>query len=271
MRVLVDLKSYLAGAPEIIQVQATPNGSVVVNGKFTVSMPLDVEFPVDSNDYLLNAGNVDGQDITSKGFARLLASCPQYENLYFNPLLTHDHVDELDWDGVFNDVSDPANPVTFKARYQSGRGQGPPDFGQMPSHTALLPKNEGVSPARPGFIVSKVIDIGPYTLDCDGEEAGAKEFMLYWKLLNFTVSHDISGHDLGAVANTNSPALRTMQEIDPEPDGFSAYISTNGGATWCRAFWMAPLVACDPTDSIMVAFRNDSLSKRYLASFAVLF
>jgi hypothetical protein len=272
MRVLVDLKSYLAGVPEIVQVQNTPGDDVVVNGKAVIPMPLDAEFPVQESDYILDGGgHLDGKDVVSQGFARLLAASPIHEHIYFNPLITADHVDGLDWDGEFFEHEGPHAPRTLKARFQSGREPGPPNFGQMPSHTALLPVNDGLAEPRPGLIVTKPIDISAYTLNCDEEPEGASEFSLFWLLVDFEVSHDVSGHDMGATANQNTPALRTFRAADSEPDGFSAYLSTDGGETWCEAHWMAPITGCTKTTEIMVAFRNDSSSKRYLASFAVLF
>lgn len=281
MRLLVDLRSHLSDDPDVIQVQRVPgvgaDGREAVNGKYVIPMPLDVAFPVTSADYILDgAGNIDGGDLVSKGYAHLLAKFPQYGNIYFNPLLTSDHVAELvtatggaGASEHFTDRSlDP--PATFYPRFQTGRPEGNPDDGQMPTHTALLPANTTVTPNRPGLLLSQPIDIGPHTLDCNDEQVGTDEFMLYWRLYKFTVTEDIAA-DQGRLAGRNEPALRLIEEVDPETTGFSAYISTDGGANWCRANLLEPLAFCDKTKEVIVAFRNDSNEKLFLASFALMF
>jgi hypothetical protein len=282
MRLLVDLRSHLSDpdpAPEIIQVQRTPavGSREAVNGKYVLPIPLDLDFPITSSDYLLDgSGNIDGGDVVSKGYAHLLARFPQFGNIYFNPLLTSDHVAELvtETGGAtakeyFTDTSlTPAG--VFYPRFQTGREEGVSDDGQMPTHTAMLPVNDTVTPNRPGLIITDEIDLSDYTLDCDGNPVGADQFMLYWKLYKFSVSHDVAA-DVGALAGTNEPALRQIEEIDQEPAGFSAYISTDGGANWCHVGLLEPLAFCDKTTKIILAFRNDTSEKLFLASFAVMF
>jgi hypothetical protein len=184
MRILVDLRSHLANAPEVIQVQRVPPegslGREVVNGRFVIPMPPDVTFPVTADDHILDgSGNLDGADIVSRGYAYLLARFPQYSNIYFNPLLTSDHVGELITEPAGTDPSeyfvdatvDP--PQICHPRFQTGRPEGLSNDGQMPTHTALLPINNTVTPARPGIILTGQIQIGPHTLDCDGNQEGA--------------------------------------------------------------------------------------------------
>ena len=77
--------------------------------------------------------------------------------------------------------------------------------------------------------------------------------------------------DIGVHAGKNEPALRLIEETDDEPAGFSAYISTDGGANWCRASLLEPMAFCDKTTKVIVAFRNDTTSKLFLASFALMF
>ena len=49
MRLLVDLRSHLSApsAPEIIQAQRVPaiGDTTVINGKYAIPLPLDVDFP----------------------------------------------------------------------------------------------------------------------------------------------------------------------------------------------------------------------------------
>lgn len=276
MRLLVDLRSHLSSppAPEIIQAQRVPSigDTTVINGKYALPMPLDVDFPISLSDYVLDgAGEIDGNDVVSKGFAHLLAAYPQYANIYFNPLLTGDHVKELVLDQSYHFTDKSLTPVaTYYPRFQTGRESGVGDAGQMPTHTALYPVNDKVTPERPGLLITDEIDIGPYTLDCDGNEVGTDQFMVYWKLYTFSVSHDIAA-DFGAVGGQNEPAKRTLAETDQEPADLTVYITTDDGANWCPVGLLEPVAFCDKSKKIRLAFRNDGASKVFIASFALLF
>lgn len=273
MRLHVDLSSHLVGNPQIIQVDTTPNmgvdGQVAVNGKYLIPTPLEIDFEVNADSYILDgAGEIDGGDVTSQGFARLLAKYPQFGHIYFNPLLTADHLDELD--STF-DFRDPGTTYVFNPRYQVGREASLlTDIGQMPTSTAVLPVNATVSPNRPGLLVTDAVDIGPYTLDCDGNQVGTDVFMVYWKIYDFNVTHDIAA-DYGAQVGGNSPALRHLLETDQEPTDFAVYLSNDDGINWCEVGLLEPLAFCDKSKTVRLAFRNNSLSKVYLAHFALLF
>lgn len=278
MRLLIDLRSHLSTPdpdPQVIQVQRTPvegsSGADVVNGKYIIAMPLDVDFPVGTSSYVLNGGVVDGGDVVSQGYAYLLAAFPQYGNIYYNPLLTGDHVSELVFDQSYHFTDRSLSPPeNFYPRFQTGRESGAGDAGQMPTHTALYPVNSGVTPPRPGLIITQEIDIGPYTLDCAGNPVGADLFMVYWKLFAFSVSADIAA-DFGANAGTNSPAQRSIEETDQEPSDFTVFLTTDDGANWCPVGLLEPVAFCSKTTKVRLAFRNDSNQKVFLASFALLF
>lgn len=276
MRLLVDLLSHTSGSPEIIQAQRVPQegsaGAEPINGKYVIPVPLDMDFPVGTTDYVLNAGVIDGGDVASRSYAHLLALYPQFGTVYFNPLLTADHVDELVLDQSFWFVDRSADPPNnFYVRCQTGRETSAiSDIGQMPTHTALLPVNSGTTPDRPGLIITDEIDLGPYTLDCNDQPVGTDEFMVYWKLYDFTETHDIAA-DAGALAGTNEPSLRMLEETDQEPAGFSAWLTTDNGANWCQVGLLEPIAFCDKSTRVRLAFRNDSTSKVFLASYALLF
>jgi hypothetical protein len=257
--------------PSIVQVAEPPLEGAqghVTNGKFVIPVPLDMDFVVNANSYVLDPANqVDGGDVSSQGFAMLLARYPQYEHVYFNPLLTSDHVGELVVDRSFAVTTSKG---VFYPRCQTGRS-GMALAGQMPTATALLPVNETVSPERPGLLITTEIDISAYTEDCNGNPKGASEFMLYWKLLGATVTPDEAGASVGVAAGSNNPALRYTSTVDDEPSGFRVLLSTDNGVTWCEAGLLEPMTMCERGTTLRVAFWNESTEKRYLAHFAVMF
>lgn len=277
MRFLVDLKSHLSSppAPQLLQVQRSPAEGTPepVNGRFVVSSPLDLGFPVGPNDYLLDpAGLIDGGDLISLSYAQLLAQYPQYSAVYFNPLLTADHVAEIVTDDSAYFLDKSVSPYRYYySRFQSGTPTGGATPGQMPGNTAILPVNASVSPVRPGLLLTRDLDIGPYTLDCDGNPQGSREFLLYWKLFQYQVTEDITSPDAGLFVGVNEPAVRSMLETNPEPSGFSVYISTDGGVNWNAVGFMEPISFQDRTTSVRLAFLNTSSAKIFLSSFALLF
>jgi len=261
MRVLVDLLTHFTTAPQeplVTQVEKTPapEEGTPINGRYVLPIVTGVEFPITSADYVLNAaGGIDGGDISSISFSHLLAMFPEFENIYFNPLITADHVDELD---VAFSFLDPDTLDSYTPRFQSGT----PGVGQMPTHTALLAQNDSLVAPRPGLIVSDEIGISAFT-------AGATEFMLYWKLLDFDVSDDVRS-EFGALAGQNTPAIRRVYEVDQEPIRFFAYISGDNGTSWTRVSLLEP-VTLAATQAFRVAFKNTATAKAFLANFAVLF
>jgi len=195
-----------------------------------------------------------------------------YDYIYFNPLLTSDHLAELVLDNTFYLTDrdfDP--PHQYFPRFQAGRPTGSLPEGQMPTATALLPVNTVSAAERPGCLITTAIDISAYTLDCDGvTPLGASEFMVYWQFLNFSVSQDVAA-DAGIHSGENSPVLRAASKALDTPVGLSAYLSTDEGATWCEVRLLEPVSLCSRGTSFRLAFRNDSAQKLYLANFAVMF
>ena len=271
MRILVDLATHVAGTPEVTQVEKVPpvgsDGATAINGKYILPIIDGVDFRVDGSSYVLDgAGELDGGDIASISYAHLLAAYPMFGHIYLNPLLTADHVAELDLTALFKDDSGfpPTPPTYFPVRAQTGRAPGPPEAGTMPTHTAVLPINSTVTPARPGVLISDLIDIGPYT-----NNVGADEFMVYWKLYSFEVTQELSA-TFGPAAG-NQPVIRRILEVEQEPSDFFVYFSPDDGADWCEVGLLEPIAFTDKTKEIRVAFRNNGTEKVYIASFGVLF
>lgn len=267
MQVLVDLTSHLLTAtPSIVQVDRAPvsTSGIPINGKYLLPIPPGLEVPVTSASYILP---IDGGDVTSQAYARLLASMPMFENVYFNSLLTATDLADIDLLATFKDSEppyDPPNPPQyFPTRCQIGRPGGGPTAGQMPTHTAILPNNASVTPNHPGVLVTQDIDISAYT-----GPAGTDEFLCYWQLYSFATSADVATSMNGGA---NTPAIRTYTESDPEPMDFSVYLSLDSGVNWCPVGSGEPLSFFNKSTTIRLAFVNRSRAKLYLASFAVLF
>lgn len=265
MFINVNLTSHISGSPRIVQVAHEP--SITINGGYVIPTPSEDQIPVSSSSYVLP---VDGGDILSQSFANLLARYPQYNHVYFNPLLTDADLDELDLSGTFTDSS-VVPPVIYSSRFQTGRAASVgSQTGQMPTSTAILPANTAVSPSRPGLLVTQEIDLSAYALDCHGNPTGVTEFMPYWCLLGFGVSDDIFAED-GAFAGANQSVKRTVFTTPQEPAGLTVYLSGNDGASWCPVGAMEPVIFPNPVQKVRMAFVNASSSKLYLAHIALMF
>jgi len=274
MRVLVDWRTHAAGSPEVTQVEKVPSESdpVAINGKYALPIVHGTDFEVTDSDYVLP---IDGQDISSRSYAHLLAMYPMFEHIYFNPLLTEAHVDELDLTASFTEVNAPApwgpsppNPaVLYPTRAQTGRAAPAADYGQFPMMTAVLAVNEAVpttQPPSPGMLITDNIDISALT-----GAAGADEFMVYWKLFAFDVTDDRRATS-GLYAGQNSPAIRNVYETEQEPSGLTVYLSPDDGGHWCEVGLLEAVAFTAGTTAFRLAFMNTSSSKIHIASFAVL-
>jgi len=285
MRVLVDLTSHVTaltgslpdpdpvtgvpgtqlGVSGITQVEKDADlyVPVPVNGKYIVPIPEGLSVHVDKDSKVLP---IDGKDISSKAYAELLARYPMYGHIYFNPLLTVSNLMEIDPVKEFRDNS-VKPPRWFSGRYQTGRAvENHPQNGNAPNSTAVLPINATVDPARPGMLITEEIDLTPYT-----GEAGTDEVMAYWRIYVFDTSHDISGGLFGQHAGVNEPAIRSIIEIDQEPEGFTTYLTIDDGVNWFEVGRLEPISFCCKVTKVRLAFRNDSPTKIHVASFAFMF
>jgi len=270
MRVLVDLSSHIGALgggtpPFLLQVDNAKDLGVQVplNGKYAIPVAEGSKITIDSNSYALP---VDGGDLYSQVYANLLAQYPMYDFIYFNPLLrATEDIGQLDLTTTFKDNA-VAPPHYYPSRMQIGRADPVAELGQAPNTTAILPLNDKVSPSRPGMMMTNKIDITPYT-----GEAGADDFMVYWKLYGFSTSDDVAGGEVGSVVGVNTPAIRSIEEVNQEPVDFEVYLSIDNGDNWFQVYRLQQIAFCCRATEVRLAFLNKSSTKRYLATYAIMF
>jgi hypothetical protein len=166
-------------------------------------------------------------------------------------------MDDLDIDGVMPDGA------TTRAQYGRGLNQPPyhttTQVGTAPCSVALLPANKSVTPQRDGLLITDTMDI---TTETAG--AGAREFMVYWKIYQFECTHDVNDA-------VNTPALRKIIEVDQEPSDLEVFLSVNDGGSYFPIGRLEPTAFCSAGTKIRLAFRNTGDVKYYIASYAVMF
>lgn len=252
---------------QIIQVEKNPSigENIPRNGTYLVPIAEGVKVAVTSSSFVLPSSHPDS--VVARNFAGLLAQFPQFENILYNPLIEDTDINDLDPDAVLNEGS----PITAThvSRLQLGRGTGGPlPSGNAANSIALLESNDsaGVGFERPGVLITDTIDLGPLT-----SNQGATEFAVYWYIYSFSTSMDVRT-SFGLFSGENSPAIRSVAEVDQEPSDFQAFISINDGANFFPVERLVPISFCTPGLFIRLAFRNSNPDlKYYLAQYGVLF
>lgn len=267
MRIYADISRLPNVGPElasvIIQVAPTPpvgSAPVPVNGKFYVDLPEGVAPPrIDLGSKLLGPAPAN---VVPAIFAGLLAKYSKYSFVQYNALLTSADVAALDLAATFPASAGPP-PLSWATRAQVGRGAGP-DAGLAPNSVAVLPQNNTTSPARPGLLVTDTIDISADI------PAGTTEFLVYWKIHEYVVTADVLDYD-SPTPGANEAALKQLVEVDQSPVDFAVYLSANDGGGYSPVGRLIPCAVCDPGTKIRLAFVNTSSTKRYVASYALLY
>ena len=276
MRAYIELSSHITALkspsvkPSITQVEMGNHNlsdKTAVNGRYALAFPDGVSFEINSNSYVLP---VDGNDLSSRGFAELLAKYPMFGHIHFNPILSDQDLLEFSANDAWIDPNVPA--VNNYPRFQTGRAASGVDDGNSPVSTALLSTNNTVTPSKPGLIVTDPIDISNFvgTVSSGG---GTDQFMVYWKIFSFQDSHDILSRKaaFGKHGELNQATLKQMIEVDQEPADLSVYISIDNGITWFRVSRLQVISFCCKVDNFRLAFVNTGDEKVYLANYAVLF
>jgi hypothetical protein len=267
MRIFADISRLPDLGPEvdsvIIQVAPTPpvgSAPVPINGKFYVDLPEGVvPPPIDIGSRLLGAAPAN---IIPAIYDGLLAKFSKYNFIQYNVLLTSADVADLDLAATFPASAGPP-PVSWATRAQVGRGAGP-DAGLAPNSVAVLPQNNTTVPPRPGVLITDTIDIS-------GDiPAGTTEFLVYWKIHEYTVTPDVMDYD-GPSPGTNEAAIKQLFEVEQSPADFEVYLSANDGGGYSLVSRLVPCAVCDPGTKIRLAFVNKSTTKKYIASYALLY
>jgi len=266
MRIYADINRLPNAGAEpasvIIQVAPTPavGSSTPANGKFYVEVPEGVSPPVvTTSSRLLGAVPAN---IVPAIYNGLLRAFSRYDFVSYNALLVSADVDLLDLTATF--PVDPGPPaVKYITRAQVGRGLAAEE-GLAPNSVALLAQNDTTTPARPGLLVTDTIDISADI------PAGTTDFLVYWKIHEYAVSADVMDYD-SASPGTNEAAIKSLVEVDQSPSDLEVYLSANDGGGYSRVERLVPCSVCDPGTLIRVAFINKSSTKRYIASYALLY
>lgn len=252
MRIFADI-NRIGSDPRDFVIQVSPDQeTTVMNGKFVIDVPDGVTPPLEipSDVSTLNHGMTE----------QFLARYPRYQFIEMNWLCTDNDSAKLDLAASLTLGTGPT-ATSWPSRAQVGRNGAMSHNGMAPNSACVLPVNTGVTPVRPGVLITDTIDVSGDRPD------GVSDVMLYWRVFQFTTSHDVMNYATGA----NSPAVKTLTEPDQSLADLEVYVSVNDGAGYVKASRLQPTTPCDSGSSIRVAFVNHGATPLYLAAYAVLY
>ena len=100
---------------------------------------------------------------------------------------------------------------------------------------------------------------------------GTDEVMLWWKASTGDVTEDQGFAAQGPGAGTNTPAIKSQTEADPDVSALLVYASVDNGVNWSRVSFLTPVDLTNAGTQLRLCFVNRGSTKRYLHGFAVLF
>jgi hypothetical protein len=100
---------------------------------------------------------------------------------------------------------------------------------------------------------------------------GTDEVMLWWKIAKMSTSEDRVSSGEGASEGENTPALRSLQEIDQEDSDLLVYASVDNGTSWYRVYYLEPIDLVDAGIDLRIAFLNVGTERIYMLGFCTLF
>ena len=235
---------------------------VPINGKSVIPVVDGVDLSVSSASYIFgNPTPYDGGDISSQNFGALLARFPMYSYVVPNPLLLGTDLNALDLTKEFRDNTF-IPPEMYPARVQTGTA----GTAVAPNSVALLPNNSYVTVPRPGCLVTASINLVPYV-----GALGTDKFMPYWKIYQMHSTQDVLQSETGITATSNTPAIRSIVEVDQEPSWLEVYMTIDDGINWDRVYRLTEIAYGINATAIRLAFLNKGPSKVYLTHYAIMF
>ena len=259
MRVIADLATN-----DILQITPTPEVGVLepINGKYIFPVPEGAIVDATPSSYIVNAGVIDAGSIVTQAFASLLSQFPQYDHIIFNPLIVATDADDLD-----PTLGLPGTPPALP-RGTFGRATPGPQSGLAPNSIAVFPPNNLVVPPSPSALVTNTIDLTLPPPAGAGLPGGAREFMVYWKIFKVQLTADISS-SFGATAGLNTPAIRSIEEVDQEPALFEVQLSPDDGVTFFAVNRFEPITFCTPVTLLRLGFKNETTDTIFIAHYSL--
>lgn len=254
MRIYADINRVASDPREFVIQVAPAQESVTMNGKFVLDVPDGVSVP--------DPLPADVGDLRDTLFGDLLARYPSYQFIEHNALVTANDSGNLDLAATFPHIPGPGG-VTWNSRAQIGRHGAGSHNGLAPNAVKILGANEGLTPFRPGLLVTDTIDVSG---DVPG---GITNFMVYWKILDYHTTDDVMDY----VGGTNTPAKKILEEdsTTQNPAGLEVYISGNDGAGYTQCSRLTPGSFGAPGTLLRLAFVNHGTSPITLAAYAVMY
>ncbi|MBQ73348.1 MAG: hypothetical protein CMJ67_10635 [Planctomycetaceae bacterium] len=99
---------------------------------------------------------------------------------------------------------------------------------------------------------------------------GTDEVMMWWKVNRMTVTED-QGNTQATTPIGNTPAIKSLVEINEEDPDLLVYASVDDGNSWYRIPYLEPIDLINAGTELRVAFINLGTDKIYVEGFCVLF
>ena len=255
MRLIVDMAT-----DRIVQSASTPDetSTLNVNGKWVFPIPEGAAVDVESSSTI---------SLTEvECLSEFLIRYPMYDFIIGSWFREDTDLDDI------NSTSGSGPLVSSPLRYWMGRGTGGANPGVAPNCLKIPAMNTRAASNQPGQLVIGTIDLAVAEGTFPGIPGGTDEVMLWWKIVRFTESDDVIQPYGGWVTDgTNTPAVKTMHEINQAPHDLDVYVSNDDGTTWYQAYYLEPIDMVNLGTNFRVAFVNRGDDDIQLLAFCALF
>jgi hypothetical protein len=164
-------------------------------------------------------------------------------------------------------------PATIAANIATAINSSPPNSFHFVTATVdpVVPERVQLRPVPPTNTQVTVVNT---TTDAEftiiEAHPGTDEVMMWWKVNRMSVTED-QGYTQATTPMGNSPAIKSLQEIDAEDASLLVYASVDSGASWYRIPYLEPIDLINAGTQLRVAFLNLGADKIYVEGFCVLF